>query len=153
VHPLELGSRIAPRPCNQKTCPRSTGLSPDINSHQKSAPETNSKANWWRTEDPARLLSGSTLVHKRLLGYLRAVWMKIFGQVFQGFRPEIDPGTPLDRPGPPRTHPTSWAERPVELRRRVVSSGVLDSGSSRECHRHRKGISHNPAASTKGKWP
>ena len=29
--------------------------------------------------------------------------IKIFGPVFLGFRPEIDPGTPLDRPGTPRT--------------------------------------------------
>ena len=33
-------------------------------------------------------------------GYLKAVWLKIFGPVFRGFRPEIDPGTPLDRARP-----------------------------------------------------
>ena len=36
-------------------------------------------------------------------GYLKAVWLKILGPVFLGFRPKIDAGTPLDRPGLPRT--------------------------------------------------
>ena len=36
-------------------------------------------------------------------GYLKAVWLTIFGPVFLCFRPEIDPGTPLDRRGPPGT--------------------------------------------------
>ena len=31
------------------------------------------------------------------------VKIKIFGPVFLVFNPEIDPGTPLDRPGAPRT--------------------------------------------------
>ena len=26
-------------------------------------------------------------------GYLKAVWLKIFGPAFRGFRPKIDPGT------------------------------------------------------------
>ena len=39
----------------------------------------------------------------RSTGYLKAVWLKIFGPVFLGSRPKIDPGTPLDRPGAPRT--------------------------------------------------
>ena len=34
-------------------------------------------------------------------GYLKAVWPKMFGPVLLGFRPEIDPGTPLDRRGLP----------------------------------------------------
>ena len=33
----------------------------------------------------------------------RGVKIKIFVPVFLGFSPEIDPGTPLDRPGAPRT--------------------------------------------------
>ena len=33
----------------------------------------------------------------------KGVKIKIFGPVFLGFSPEIDPGTPLDRPGAPRT--------------------------------------------------
>ena len=49
---------------------RSTGRPPHINLHQKSAPETNSKA---------------------------------ISCEFLGFRPEIDPGTPLDRRGLPGT--------------------------------------------------
>jgi len=36
-------------------------------------------------------------------GYLKAVWLKIFGPVFLGFRPEIDPKTFLDRRGLPGT--------------------------------------------------
>ena len=36
-------------------------------------------------------------------GGKRGVKIKIFGPVLRGFNPEIDPGTPLDRPGPPRT--------------------------------------------------
>ena len=36
-------------------------------------------------------------------GHLKAVWLEIFGPVFIGFLQEIDPGTPLDRRGPPRT--------------------------------------------------
>ena len=36
-------------------------------------------------------------------GCLKAVWLKIFEPVFRGFRPEIDPGTPLDRRGSPGT--------------------------------------------------
>ena len=39
----------------------------------------------------------------KITGCLKAVGLKIFGPVLLGFRPEIDPGTPLDRPGPPRT--------------------------------------------------
>ena len=38
-----LGRRSTPGP------PRSPGLARNINLHQKSAPETNSKAKWWRT--------------------------------------------------------------------------------------------------------
>ena len=34
-----------------------------------------------------------------LTGYLKAVWLKIFGPVFRGFRPEIEPGTPPRSPG------------------------------------------------------
>ena len=41
--------------------------------------------------------------HGQSSGYLKAVWLKIFGPVFRGFRPEIDPGTPLDRRGLPGT--------------------------------------------------
>jgi len=33
----------------------------------------------------------------------KRVEIKIFGPVFLGFSPEIDPGIPLDRPGAPRT--------------------------------------------------
>ena len=33
--------------------------------------------------------------------YLKAVWLGIFGPVFLRFSVEIDPGTPLDRRGPP----------------------------------------------------
>ena len=33
-------------------------------------------------------------------GYLKAVWLKIFGPVFLGFLQEIDPGTPPRSPGP-----------------------------------------------------
>ena len=36
-------------------------------------------------------------------GYLKAVWLKTVGPVLRGFRPEIDPGTPLDRRGLPGT--------------------------------------------------
>ena len=41
--------------------------------------------------------------HDRSPGYLKAVWLKIVGPVFLGFRPKIDPGTPLDRRGLPGT--------------------------------------------------
>ena len=37
------------------------------------------------------------------VGYLKAVWLEILGPVLLGFRPEIDPGTPLDRRGSPGT--------------------------------------------------
>ena len=36
-------------------------------------------------------------------GYLKAVWLKIFGPVLLCFRPEVDPGTPVDRRGLPGT--------------------------------------------------
>ena len=53
------------------------------------------------------------LTHKT--GYLEAVWQKNFGPVFLGFRPNIDPGTPLDRRGPPRTSicKKNQARRPI----------------------------------------
>ena len=41
------------------------------------------------------------MVFIKVAGYLKAVWLKIFGPVFLGFRPKIDPGTPLDRRGLP----------------------------------------------------
>jgi len=41
--------------------PRSPGPAPHINLHQKSAPQTNSKAVSWRTKNPARLPSGTQL--------------------------------------------------------------------------------------------
>ena len=79
--PEGLKDLEGPRPAGNRRSPglgrkstrdplKSTGRPPDINLHQKSAPETNSNAKWWRT---------------------------------LGFSPEIDPGTPLDRPGTPRT--------------------------------------------------
>jgi len=36
-------------------------------------------------------------------GYLKVVWLKIFGPVFLDFRLKIDPGTPHDRRGSPGT--------------------------------------------------
>ena len=40
---------------------------------------------------------------KNLGGYLRAIWLEIFGPIFPGFLAQADPGTPPDRRGPPRT--------------------------------------------------
>ena len=81
---------------------RSTGHPPDINLHQKSAPETNSEAiSLWAHKGWVCFRThphGS--VPKRKRG---GVKMKVFGPVFVGFNQEIDPGTPLDRPGTPRT--------------------------------------------------
>ena len=41
--------------------------------------------------------------HKKGPSQNGGVKIKIFGPVFRGFSPEIDPGTPLDRPGAFRT--------------------------------------------------
>ena len=70
----------------------------------------------WRSEGPGHPsckklykkstpgpLTGQEALTTTLPGYLKAVWLKIFGPVFLGFRPKIDPGTPLDRRGLPGT--------------------------------------------------
>jgi len=41
--------------------PRSPGPARDINFHEKSSRQTNSKAEWRRKENPARLLSGTQI--------------------------------------------------------------------------------------------
>jgi len=51
---LEFSAQADPR-----DPPSSPGLAPHINLHEKSAPQTNSKANWRRTTNPARLPSGT----------------------------------------------------------------------------------------------
>ena len=56
-----------PRP---RDTPRSPGLARNINLHQRSAPETNSKAKWSRTEDPARLPSGTQCLNISIYLYL-----------------------------------------------------------------------------------
>ena len=52
-----------------------------------------------RGTPPTRTLNPTT----QRSGYLKAVWLEIFGPVFPGFPAESDPRDPLDRRGPPRT--------------------------------------------------
>jgi len=42
--------------------PRSWGPAPQIKVHEKSAPQTNSKAKWWRTKNPARQPSSTQTI-------------------------------------------------------------------------------------------
>jgi len=70
--------------------------------------------------------SGPSIFHRlSFCGYLKAVWLKIFGPASFGFRQKIDPGTPLDRPGPPRTSTCTQNQ----LRRPIRGEGSLVKNS------------------------
>ena len=62
------------------------------------------------------------------------VKIKIFGPVFRGFSPEIAPGTPLDRPGAPRTSicTKSQPRRPILKPFRCGLGGGYVFGRSHE---------------------
>jgi len=72
---------------------------------------------------------------------LKAVWLEIFGPVLRGFRPDIDPGTLVDRPGPPRTSKSTKNQprrpilRPVRDAQKIppyIQAGSVPGGSSGE---------------------
>jgi len=45
-------------------------------------------------------VQGATDTSRQAPGYLKAVWLEIFGPVFQGFPAETDPQDPPRSPGP-----------------------------------------------------